>query len=61
MIKLKYNLPPEIHEENRKVETVSTGVVIEEAEPFEVATIIEQFHNDNLDVDVTIRVKAPKE
>ncbi len=60
MITLKYAEPSEEIEEGNKKETTTVSVTIEDASPEQVAEVVRQWHDDNYEVNVSLRIKAPK-
>lgn len=60
MISLQYSLPPEVNETGNETETITTGVKIEDARPEQIARKIQELHDQNYDVAVSLRLKEPK-
>ena len=60
MITLKYSEPSEEIEDGNKKEVTTTTVSIEDATPDQIAEGVRQWHDDNFEVNVSLRIKAPK-
>ena len=56
MITLKYAEPAEEIEEGNKKETTTVSVTIEDASPEQVAEVVRQWHDDNYEVNVSLRI-----
>lgn len=61
MIKMKYQLPnEEAIESNTRVQIVTTTIVEEDCTLEMLADTAKMLHDQNYDLEVTIRVKIPK-